>query len=96
MTNHYSHIYNRDNSASGPHGWIQWKGTDVCMDVYCSCGHHGHFDGEFFYYYECPECHTKYAVGQIVKLIPLTPEQVAYVTPDGFKTTEIDDDDEDC
>lgn len=23
-----------------PNGWIQWKGTDVCMDVYCSCGYH--------------------------------------------------------
>jgi len=22
-----------------PHGWVQWKGTDVCMDVHCACGH---------------------------------------------------------
>ena len=21
-----------------PHGWIQWKGTGVCMDVHCKCG----------------------------------------------------------
>jgi hypothetical protein len=30
-----------------PHGWIQWKGTNVCMDVYCACGHHSHIDAKF-------------------------------------------------
>lgn len=28
----------------GPTGFIQWKGTDVCMDVYCKCGYHSHID----------------------------------------------------
>jgi len=32
---------------AGPHAWIQWKGTDVCMDVRCSCGNHGHVDADF-------------------------------------------------
>lgn len=25
-------------SHDKPHGWIQWKGTDVCVDIYCKCG----------------------------------------------------------
>lgn len=32
-----------------PHGWIQWKGTDVCMDFHCECGEANHYDGYFAY-----------------------------------------------
>lgn len=58
-----------------PHGWIQWKGTDVCIDLHCECGFLGHYDGDFFYKYRCPQCKKAYAVGACVKLIPLTPEE---------------------
>ena len=37
----------------GPHAWIQWKGTFVCMDVHCSCGKLSHIDAEFAYYVKC-------------------------------------------
>jgi|SRR4029077_20723299 hypothetical protein len=70
----YDKIYKNDNPETPAHGWIRWKGTNVCMDVYCLCGHHGHVDTYFFYRYECPKCHRKYAVGEIVKLIEMTPE----------------------
>jgi hypothetical protein len=43
-----------------PHAFIQWKGTDVCMDFHCPCGVGGHFDGMFAYVVECPGCHKKY------------------------------------
>jgi len=73
-------------------GQIQWKGTDVCIDLHCECGHHGHFDGEFFYYFECPACKAKYAVGCCVKLIPLNDEQIAYVEKESrFNTCELED-----
>jgi len=58
-----------------PHGWIQWKGTDVCIDLYCRCGYHGHVDADFFYAYQCPSCKCKYIVGQHVKLIEMLPEE---------------------
>ena len=65
-----------DFDVSGkPHGWIQWKGTEVCIDLHCICGHHGHFDGDFFYYYQCPACDARYAVGMNVALISLTEQQ---------------------
>ncbi len=32
------------------HGFIQWKGTDICMDVYCKCGNQSHIDGYCAYY----------------------------------------------
>lgn len=54
----------------GAHGWIQWKGTDVCMDFNCGkCGYRGHIDDEFVYYIECPECHALYEVSGFVEMI---------------------------
>ena len=36
--------------SENPMTFIQWKGTDLCMDFYCpECGDHSHFDGEFAY-----------------------------------------------
>jgi hypothetical protein len=74
----YQQVYEaNDPTPKEPHGWIQWKGTNVCIDLRCSCGYLGHVDAEFFYFYECNKCHAKYAVGQNVKLIPLTQELIA-------------------
>jgi len=71
-------IYSQDfqPQKNDAYGWIRWKGTDICMDVYCKCGYHGHVDADFFYHYECPSCHKKYAVGSNVKLIEMTQEQI--------------------
>lgn len=43
--------------------FIQWKGTEVCMDVTCPCGHHGHIDASFAYSLECPACGRFFDVG---------------------------------
>jgi hypothetical protein len=75
----YDAVYSQDHPSVDSHGWIQWKGTDVCMDIKCRCGHAGHVDTDFFYYYRCPSCGTVFAIGQVVKLIPLTDDQAKYV-----------------
>lgn len=76
MGSHYKDIYDQDFDDKGiSSGWIQWKGTNICMDIYCICGAIDHVDDEFFYSYECKDCGVRYAVGQNVKLIPLTKEQ---------------------
>ena len=37
--------------------YIQWKGTEVCMDMDCpACEGNFHLDGEFCYYIQCPGC----------------------------------------
>ena len=54
------------------HGWIQWKGTVVCMDVHCKCGEHGHIDESFAYFYVCLGCGAKYAMSPNVRMIELT------------------------
>jgi len=93
MDDFYGSVYSQDNPEGDAHGWIQWKGTDVCIDLHCKCGHHGHCDCEFLYFFQCPACGAKYALGQNVKLIPLTDEQARHVEEKhvGFKTCERDD-----
>lgn len=39
-----------------PSMFIQWKGTDVCIELTCPCGYDGHYDGFFLYAWRCPEC----------------------------------------
>lgn len=39
-----------------PLTFIQWKGTDVCLDFTCECGWGGHFDGYFAYVIKCAGC----------------------------------------
>ena len=54
-----------------PHGWVQWKGTAVCMDIYCKCGFHSHIDADFAYNVQCPECDTVYMCNGHIELIEL-------------------------
>lgn len=46
------------------------------MDVHCKCGESSHIDASFFYAYKCSGCGTVYAVGQVVKLIELSKEDL--------------------
>lgn len=46
------------------HGWINADGS---IDLQCSCGHKGKFDGLT---YSC-QCGKKYAVSQMVKMVSI-------------------------
>jgi len=56
-------------------GFIQWKSSDVCIDYYCKCGNHSHFDGYFAYTFECPECQTIYTCSSVIELIEIKQTQ---------------------
>ena len=87
----YEAVYSQDNPKGEAHAWVQWKGTEVCMDVFCACGHQGHVDAGFAYFVRCPACGAQYAVGLNVKLIPLTAEQADYAGQDRFIEWERDE-----
>lgn len=57
-----------------PRGWIQWKGTDVCMDLHCKCGGQFHIDCMFVYGWRCPKCKTIYMCNAHVEMIEVTAE----------------------
>jgi len=44
--------------------FIQYKGTNICMDFYCECGAHCHYDGYFAYAVKCPHCDTVWEMPQ--------------------------------
>jgi hypothetical protein len=71
---------------SGPYGWIQWKGTDVCMDIFCSCGTHTHIDSDFTYTIQCGACGKFWAVCPEVRLVPLTEAEAA----EGYPQVTVD------
>lgn len=75
----YNRVYGQDAQFEGAHARIQWKGTNVCMDVQCECGEDGHIDADFAYYYYCGKCNNLFAVGEHVKLIKLEGEDRQYV-----------------
>jgi len=53
------------------HGWIQWKGTQACVDIHCAkCGCHSHYDGDFMYFVKCPKCGQIYECNGYIELIP--------------------------
>lgn len=48
--------------------FIQWKGTDACIDLRCKCGETGHFDGFFAYFVKCPKCGAVYKMPELLTL----------------------------
>ena len=65
--------------------FIQWKGTDLCMDLYCPCGDGPHIDSEFAYYVECG-CGKVYQMGTQVLARLVDKDSL----PDGAKTVKED------
>lgn len=59
-----------------PHGWVQWKGTGVCMDLHCVCGEMSHLDADFAYYVQCPACDRVYMSNGHVEMVELTAEEI--------------------
>lgn len=62
-------------TGEGPHGWIQWKGTNVCMDVHCACGELTHVDADFAYVIKCGACGRMYGTGMNVVLVEIPTER---------------------
>lgn len=74
------------DEATGAHGTIQLKGTQLCVDLHCPCGTHSHVDADFFYHFQCIGCEKKYHVGSVIKLYEATPEEAAAIERHGVGT----------
>ncbi len=72
-------LFNRQTrpAPGKPHGWIQWKGTDVCMDLHCLCGELTHVDAMFTYAVRCGKCKRTYYVNGHVEMVPMTEAEAA-------------------
>jgi hypothetical protein len=55
-----------EEDPPAPCAFIQWKGTEVCMDFYCECGTQHHIDAMFVYGVKCHECGAIYEMPAFV------------------------------
>lgn len=65
-----------DNKTSSV--FIQYKNTDICMDFYCECGAHGHFDGYFAYTVKCAHCGTVWEMPSMLEPRRADEKTIAY------------------
>lgn len=49
---------------------MQWKGTEVCLDLHCVCGYHGHLDDMFAYAVQCGGCDRVYEMPHTFHIPP--------------------------
>jgi len=79
---------------NGTHTFVQWQGTNVCMDFHCKCGMHMHFDTDFLFFVQCCGCNTKYIMSSYVRAIEVPPELDEQVSKEScLWTTEGEDGD---
>jgi hypothetical protein len=70
MSDLYKKVYS--DKTTPPYAWIQWKNTDVCADIHCSCGELSHIDAHCAYYVKCSYCGQIYGLCGDIKLITIT------------------------
>lgn len=66
MSDDASRAFDLSAEQPVPNAFIQWKGTDVCMDVQCECGAALHHDGYFANVVQCPHCQAIYEMPAFV------------------------------
>lgn len=57
------------SEIEGTSVFIQWKGTDVCLDFWCECGGAGHVDGMFVHSVRCPGCGKAWTLPHTIALV---------------------------
>ena len=56
--------------------FIQWKGTDLCMDFRCpECGEHSHYDGMYAYHIRCGNCRVFFRMPTDVAVVKVTEQE---------------------
>lgn len=73
-------------SDDRPDAFIQWKGTNACIDLYCTCGEQFHFDGYFAYELTCGHCGQTYEMPNMLRVHPVEPSRGLKLV---FDETEI-------
>ena len=66
-----------------PYAHIQWKGTDVCMDIHCKCGADLHIDEEFCHHIKCIRCGAFYECSGFIELYEIDHEPESVKIPFG-------------
>jgi hypothetical protein len=76
---------------NGPQVFVQWKGTDVCLDFTCECGISGHFDGFFAHALRC-SCGAVWAMPSTVYPRKLTDAEIEAWPDASARVVDVDPD----
>jgi len=68
MTENYEEWYKKVQTGKKRMSFLQHKGSALCIDLYCECGNHYHYDGDFLYNWKCNKCGSIYASGDILEM----------------------------
>lgn len=88
---HLNEAMEKKRDTPMPGARIQWKGTDVCMDVFCDCGADYHIDADFCYFVLCPKCGKTFVCNPDIELIETTYDASDEVLPMTVTATEYDE-----
>jgi len=62
--------------------FIQWKGTNLCMDFHCpECETDNHYDGDFMHFIRCSGCFAVFELSTGIDVRKLPPGAMTAVTP---------------
>ncbi len=75
-----------------PKIYIQWKGTDACLDLYCVCGEQWHMDEDFLYFVKCPYCGRVYETSCHIAMYELTLQEILQLDPFQIHESARDED----
>jgi hypothetical protein len=85
-------VWNLNASHPGM-AFIQWKGTDVCMDLHCTvCQHHNHYDTDFAYFVQCAKCKTVFEMNCFVQFRPMLPKDASNYSAQNPKQSNCEED----
>lgn len=57
------------NINEDAHGSMQWKGSDIYLDLHCDCGHTSNIKGDAVFFVKCPACNTIFELNGFIQLI---------------------------
>ena len=66
-----------------PEAFLQWKGTNACLDLYCTCGDQFHFDGHFASELTCGRCGQTWELPHMLALRAVDPSRQMKLIYDG-------------
>lgn len=72
--------------------FLQYKGTDICVDLYCTCGDQFHYDGYFATWLRCPHCRKVWELPHLLLCTDVT----GVVDEDRVKDGEADDEEDEA
>ncbi len=74
-----------DTQDGVAHIFLQWKGTEACMDIWCECGSGMHLDAGLVYQLKCMDCGALYLLPSSLPLQKITEPVAGLAVPVEFK-----------